>query len=90
MSEHVTIEKIVINIGKKKLELSAEEAKELKDVLDNLLSHKMMMDGSPIWIWYPSTYPVATSNWDFTVSNNGIASLTNTNYSKGAQIDRTQ
>jgi hypothetical protein len=86
MAQHVTIEKIIINVGKKKLELSAEEAKELNDVLNGLLGHKVMLGGNPTWIWYPPVYEYKYPNWTVGDPVENTFTITNTNYTKGAAL----
>jgi hypothetical protein len=86
MSDHIAIEQIVIKIGKKKLELSAQEAKELKDVLNSLLGHPVVINGTTTWIYYPQPYiPITYPNWTTNVTN-GTLTLNNTNYNSGASL----
>jgi len=63
MGDKIKVEKIVLNIKGTKLELSPEEAMELKKVLEDTLRS----DGFQ-WYWYPYTtisppqFPVITYN----------------------------
>lgn len=66
----IEVKKVVITIGKQNVELSLEEIKELKGVLDELLDQKQ-------YIYYPYTYPfsypytITVTNEPYTISTSG-------------------
>ncbi len=60
-----SIDKIVFNVRGKKLELSRDEAKELKDILADLFGEKEIQYVDRWHINYPWTYP----HWNYTLPN---------------------
>ncbi len=69
----VKIDKIVLKIGDKEIELTAEGAKELKEVLD-----KFFGDPKVVCYYYPNYYhawtPTYSPTWTYT-STSGNTSL---------------
>ena len=69
MSEKVSVSKIVVKMGKKEVELTLEEAKELQELLNDTFGKKetVYIPGSPIYIERPYhwTYP----RWEVTYGN---------------------
>jgi len=58
------IEKIVLEIGGKKIELSPDEAKELKDALSDMFGQTVYIPGSPIYIErWPKYKPWRGPHW---------------------------
>ena len=81
-----TVEKIVLKVGDKKIELSVEDAKDLHKILGDLVGDKIVIN-SPLPCPCPSPspwiYPVYTKpwdNWEITWEDSGdTASITYTN-----------
>ena len=64
--KQIAVKKIVLQIGKKEIDLSVDEAKELRRVLDELLSNQQTV--YPLWYWYPH---ITYGHWQVTCGNTG-------------------
>lgn len=69
MSEKVEVSKIVVKMGKKEVELSLAEAKELQELLNDTFGKKetVYIPGSPIYIERPYIRPYPY--WTVTYGN---------------------
>jgi hypothetical protein len=71
----VKVEKIVLKIGERELELSPEEVKELKEVLDKMFGdEKIVHHYYPHYPYYYPSYPTYPPTWTY-VSATGNTSL---------------
>ena len=69
MNKEVSIKKVVLSIGKKEIELTVEEARQLKDSLDQVFGKEVVRETiierriDWQWIWPQPTYtPLVTTN----------------------------
>ena len=62
----VSVEKIVLKIGKKTLEMTADEVKSLKEALDKMFGSEKIV--YRYWPNYPWTYTYSNGN-DWTVAS---------------------
>lgn len=69
MEEQVRLEKLVITIGKKSIELTLEEARAVKKVLDDLLEKQTE---KTVWITYPYTYPYYPYTYTYPTYTNSV------------------
>lgn len=75
----VKIEKIVLKVGGKTLELSPEEVKELKEVLDKMFGdEKVVHHYWPNYPYYYPTYPTYTPSWTYSAGDVTLLSGTTT------------
>uniref|UniRef100_A0A6M3L7H4 Uncharacterized protein n=1 Tax=viral metagenome TaxID=1070528 RepID=A0A6M3L7H4_9ZZZZ len=76
-SESVEITKIKLNLGGKEIELTVEQARNLKKSLDDLFGKEIVREiyrnSSPYWYYYPvyPTYPQIT--YTYTSNTCGVA-----------------
>jgi hypothetical protein len=72
MSKKIEVKKIVIQLGDKEAELTIEQARELKDALNELLGLKetVYLSPSPIVVDRPYTRPYSPY-WSVTYGNTG-------------------
>lgn len=73
MSKQIEVEKIVIKIGAKKLELTAFEADELRKILDELLAKTVVIQGAAHWIYTAPIYPYGGTLWNYDTSSKTIS-----------------
>jgi len=72
----VTVEKIVLKIGKKELELSPEEVKELKEVLDKMFGdEKIVHYYYPHYPYYYPSCPTHMPTWYYASSAGNVTLL---------------
>ena len=89
MNDKVKIEKIVIRIGDKQAELTVEDAKALRDVLDQMFGkEKEYVPYYPTtWPWYPwKPWYAPTITWGagYTNTDNGETVITYNGSSGGS------
>jgi hypothetical protein len=72
MKKKIEVTKVVIRIGDKPVELTIDQARELKDALNELLGSKetVYLPSSPVIIDRPYPYPY-TPYWTITYGNTG-------------------
>lgn len=78
----VAINKIVIEIGKRKIELTKNQAKEMKEVLDELFGEKVVVDKEyhyhgyrdyyPYWKWDGHAVLCSDNSAKLTLDNNTV------------------
>ena len=74
MEKEIKIESLKINIGKKEIELSVEEAKKLKKALEDIFGKEIVHEHHHDW-WYRPYYPVQPYYWG-TIACGGTSNLT--------------
>jgi len=79
MLDKIVVSKIVIKMGKKDVELSLEEAKELQEILNNTLGKVVYIPSAPIYIDHPYrwTTPRWEVSWTNSTNNTGILNFKN-------------
>lgn len=71
--KQIEVKQVVLQIGKKEINLSVDEAKELRRVLDELLSNQQTV--YPMWYWYPQ---VTYGSWHVTSGESGTLTIGST------------
>lgn len=73
MNKKIEIKKVVIQIGDKEAELTIEQARELKDALNELLGKKetVYLPSSPVIIERPYPRPYWATTWGNTSGISG-------------------
>ena len=82
----IEVTSIAVKIGAKRLELTPSEAKELRDILDDLLGHKIIVESTPHWVYKQPIYQKPYTTWNVNTQTPGQFLITNTNYSRGSEV----
>jgi len=61
MSQEIEVKSIKLQLGRKEVELTVEEAKKLKSALDGFLGKEIVRECGGWW-WYPYTYKILCSS----------------------------
>ena len=72
-TREVKIEKIVLRIGDKEINLSVQEARELRDILNSNFGERIIERYHDLWYWQPYTHTHGSSvSWTTSLSGSNV------------------